>query len=142
MLTLWNPHRELFRWTRDVDNFCGWNEARSGKSVTFAPDVDVEEKDEAFLLTADLPGVREGEIKIEVHEGTLTLSGSREEEREEKGEGRYLRERRHGSFERQFRLGRNVDSSKIEAGFENGVLQVVLPKKEELKPRQIPVSVK
>ena len=139
MLTLWRPHNELLRWSRDLDTFFnrGWN---NGEGVSLSPEVDIEEAEKQFLITAALPGVEEENIDITVKDGVLTISSHREESKEEKTEGTILRERSYGSFQRSFRLGRNVNSEKIEASYKNGVLSVVLPKAEEVKPRQIPVS--
>ncbi|MBI4705537.1 MAG: Hsp20/alpha crystallin family protein [Deltaproteobacteria bacterium] len=139
MLTLWNPTTSLFRWSPIFDElFAGGTE--DGREQLFAPAVDIEEQEDKFVLRADLPGVSEKDIEVRVHEGTLALSGKREEAKEEKREGGYYRERRSGSFHREFRLGPSVDGEKIAASYKNGVLSVVLPKKEEVKPRQIPVS--
>ena len=140
MLTLWRPYNDLFRWSRDVDSF--FNRGSSnGESRSLSPEVDIEESENQFLITADLPGVEEKNIELTVEDGVLTISGHREESKEEEREGAILRERSYGSFRRSFRLGRNVNSEKIEAAYKNGVLSVVLPKAEEVKPRQIPVSV-
>jgi HSP20 family protein len=110
-----------------------------GEPRGYAPAVDITEEEDHFLIKADLPGVDEKDIEVKVHDGVLLLSGKREETREEE-EGYSYRERRSGSFCRQFRLGRNVDAEKIEAAYKKGVLEVKLPKKEEAKPRQIAVS--
>ena len=103
--------------------------------------MDIDEKEDSFVLHADLPGLKQKEIEITVNDGVLTLSGNREEPTQENVNGTTVRERRYGSFERKFRLGPNVAESGIEATYKDGVLTVVLPKKEEAKPRQIPVSV-
>jgi len=139
MLTLWNPYNDLFRWNRSFDSFFGpWSGNGEGASLT--PTVDVEEKEDAFLITAELPGVEEKNVQLTVEDGVLTISGHREASKEEKKEGAILRERSYGSFHRSFRLGRGVDAEKIEASYKNGVLSVTLPKAEAVKPRQIPVS--
>jgi HSP20 family protein len=111
-----------------------------GERSGYAPAVDITEEEDHFLIKADLPGVNDKEIEVKVHDGVLLLSGSREETREEEKEGYSYRERRSGSFCRQFRLGRSVDAEKIEASYRSGVLEVKLPKKEEVKPRQITVT--
>lgn len=136
MLTLWRPFNELARWHREFDRIL---EPRNGETLSFAPAVDVEEKDDHFLIRADLPGVDEKDIEVSYHDGRLVLSGKREEEKEEKSEGRYYRERRLGSFCRTFRVGPNLDPERIEASYKQGVLTVTVPKKEEVKPKQIPV---
>jgi len=109
-------------------------------TLGFTPAVDISEEEDHFLIKADLPGMSEKEIEVKVQDGVLLLSGKREEVREEKKEGGYHRERRYGSFCRQFRLGSNVDPDAIAATYDSGVLSVKLPKKEETKPRQIPIN--
>ncbi|MFH1131398.1 MAG: Hsp20/alpha crystallin family protein [Pseudomonadota bacterium] len=141
MLTLWNPQRELFNWSREFEDLFNWN-AGNGNRTGLTPAVDIEEKEDSFVLKADLPGVEEKEIEVKVHDGTLLLTGKREESKEEEKEGMSYRERSYGSFCRQFRLGAKIDSEKIGAEYKNGVLTVVLPKKEDAKPREIPISVK
>jgi len=136
MLTLWRPSRDLFRW--DLDDLFGRPLLEGSR---FTPAVDIEEQDDRFVLRADLPGIREKDLDLQVHDGTLRLTGKREDQREEKRGSATFRERTFGGFTRQFTLGPNVDAEKIEASYEDGVLTVVLPKKEAAKPRQIPVKV-
>jgi HSP20 family protein len=135
MLTLWNPRTQLFPWRSDF--FSAW----ADEPASYLPAVDIEETDGGFVLKADLPGVDEKAIEVTVHDGVLTLSGKREESRDEQTEYGHRRERRFGSFARSFRLGDEVSSEGIVASYKNGVLTVTLPKKEESKPRQIPVDV-
>lgn len=137
MLTLWRPFNELARWSRVHDDLFSWG---NGERLGFSPAVDIEEREDSFLLKADLPGMSEKEIEVKVHDGVLILSGSRETSKEDKTEHGYYRERSYGSFCRQFNLGSNVDATKIEASYNSGVLKIVLPKKEEVQPKQIPVS--
>ena len=139
MLTLWRQ-RGFSNFNREMENlFRSFDSDR--EHVDFAPAVDITEKDDRFLLTADLPGMKEEEIQISVHDGTLLLSGKREESKEEKKEGSTHRERRYGSFCRKFHLGSLVDEGTISAEYKSGVLSIVLPKKEEKKPKRITVSV-
>jgi len=134
MLTLWNPRRDLF--ARSFDQLC---EGFNGSSA-LAPAVDLQQEEDRVVLRADLPGVAEKDIEVTVHDGVLLLSGKREQTVEDKAKGTYHRERRFGSFQRQFRLGPEIAAERIEARHENGVLTVVLPKREEARPRQIKVS--
>lgn len=102
-----------------------------------APSVDIVETDNAYELTADLPGMNQKNIEVKLAKGGLTIRGEKEEETEEKRKDYYLRERRIGSFERRFALPEGVDTDKIEASFTNGVLTVKLPKKPEaVKPEK------
>jgi HSP20 family protein len=138
-LTKCRPHR-MSRFGREFDDlFDGFRS--SEETVAFNPAVDIVEEAERFLIKADLPGVKQEEIAIKVHDGSLILSGKREEQREEEQEKSYYSERRLGSFHRSFKLGDTVDTDKIEAKYDSGVLTVLLPKKEETKPRQIEVAV-
>ncbi len=98
-------------------------------SFALTPSVDVVEKDDAFELTADLPGVDEKNIEVKLSGGMLTIKGEREEHKEEKKKDYYLSERQFGSFERSFQVPESVESDKIDARFKNGVLTVLLPKK-------------
>ena len=140
MLTLWNPHRQLLRYARGLDSYGDWW-TPSERLVNYAPAVDIEEREDGFVLHADLPGLKQEDIEITLNDGVLELRGSREDSRDETANGGHLRERRYGAFERRFRLGSHVAETGIEASYKDGVLTVVLPKKEEAKPRQIPVSV-
>ena len=139
MLTLRRPRGGLYGLSRELDHLF-WDRSSNGNRVSFAPSVDIEENEDHFLISADLPGVSEQDIEVKVHEGVLLLSGKREVSTEEKSDSGYYRERRFGSFHRSFTLGNGVDAGKIEATYANGVLTVRLPKSEKAKPRQIPVS--
>jgi HSP20 family protein len=99
----------------------------SGKlSSSFA--VDVTEGENAYEITAELPGMDEKNIEVNVVNGGLTIKGEKKDEKEEKNKDYYVSERRYGAFERYFRLPEGVDSDKIEANFRKGVLTVTLPK--------------
>jgi HSP20 family protein len=141
MLTLFRPHLDLLRHARYLDSlFADPPSTDNGTARWYSPAVDIAEEENHFVLTADLPGVDEKNVELTVHEGVLILTGKREAATEKQSEGGYHRERRHGSFTRQFRLGSQVDAEKIAASYKDGVLTVTIPKKEEIKPRQIPVS--
>jgi HSP20 family protein len=139
MLTQWRPFGGLFQLGCGCDGLSEGTPGNGGR-VDFAPAVDIEEKVDHFLVSADLPGVHEKDIEVKVEDGVLLLSGKREVIGEEKTEVGTYRERRAGSFCRSFTLGNRVDTGKIEATYKNGVLTVKLPKSEESKPRQIVVS--
>ena len=96
----------------------------------------------SYYIDADLPGLDKKDIAINIENNVLTLSGSRDDKREEKKKGYYRLERQTGRFERSFHLGENVDYSKANAEFEKGVLKVVIPKKEEAKPKQLDIKIK
>ncbi len=106
----------------------------------FAPPVDINETPDYFLLSLDLPGISQSDVKIEAHDGHLSVSGERNRE-ETKEDGLFKRyERSYGRFQRTFQLPKNVDQSKIQARTENGVLEVMLPKIEAAKPQPIKIE--
>ncbi len=106
------------------------------------PAVDIAENENEIVLTADVPGVKMDDIDIKVENGTLTISGKREFQKQEEKGGYHRIERSYGSFQRVFTLPDSVDTEKVEASYEDGVLKVVLPKKEVAKPKTIKVSLK
>jgi HSP20 family protein len=107
-----------------------------------APAVDVTEGDKAYGVTAELPGMDEKSIEVKVVNGSLTIKGEKQEEKEEKKKDYYLHERRFGAFERSFDLPEGVDADKIEASFKKGVLTVTLPKKSEAQKPEKKIEVK
>ncbi len=106
------------------------------------PAVDIAETENEIVLAADVPGVKMDDIDIKVENGTLTISGKREFQKQEEKGGYHRIERSYGSFQRVFTLPDSVDTEKVEASYEDGVLKVVLPKKEVAKPKTIKVSLK
>lgn len=118
---------------------------RLRESWTFeAPDVDIVDKDDAVEVRAELPGMDEKDIDIQLSDRMLTIKGEKKEEREEgdKESRYYLSERRYGSFERSFRLPEGVDNNKVDASFKNGVLVVSIAKSPELKAKTKKIKVK
>jgi HSP20 family protein len=115
---------------------------RGELKFTGAPAVDIVEKDNAFEITADLPGMDEKTVEVQVANGNLTIKGEKKEEKEEKKKDFYLQERHFGSFERSFSVPDGVDADKIEANFKKGVLTVTLPKKPEAQKPAKKIDVK
>lgn len=120
-----------------------WRPLSRESGGAFAPAVDVSEKDDAYHIRADLPGVKKDDLDISFQDGVLTINAeTKHEEKEEKG-GRVIRqERRYGKFVRSMRLGDAVDPDKITADYKDGVLDLVVPKAEKVKPKKIEVQVK
>jgi HSP20 family protein len=106
------------------------------------PEVDITEEKDRILVKADLPGMRQEEISVEVSDGVLTIKGERKRETESKEGKTYRVERSYGSFLRSFTLPAGVDAAKVNAAYKNGVLEVTLPKLAEAKAQQIKVEVK
>ena len=110
-------------------------------AASFSPAVDLVEKDDRYVVTAELPGVNRDDINVTVEDGVLTINAERRTEAEEKEDGRVIRqERRYGKFVRSMRLGNHVDEGKVNAKYKDGVLELVLPKSEAVQPKRIAVS--
>ena len=122
---------------RMFDAFFGQNEHQARRWV---PPVDLVEAEDHFVLKADLPGLTEGDVSIEVQDGSLTISGERKSQHEGHERGWYRIERAFGSFNRSLTLPDGVDADRIEASFSHGVLEVRIPKPEQRKPRRIEIS--
>ena len=145
-ITRWDPFAELAGLRRTMDSFFDdrpWRPvavAANGGDAYFP--VDLSETNEAVVVKASLPGVKPEDIDISITGGVLTLKGESKQEHEEKAENFYRRERRHGTFVRQFTLPTEVDAAKADAVFEHGVLKLTLPKAELARPKTIKVQAK
>ena len=115
---------------------------RRGMTWAKVPAVDIAKKGGGYEITAELPGLDEGNIEVKVAEGALTIKGEKKEEREEKSKDLYVNERHFGSFERCFAVPEGVDMNKVEASFKKGVLTVTLPKKAEAQKPEKKIEVK
>ena len=104
------------------------------------PRVDVLESETAYQLEADLPGVTKDGLKVEVERNVLTIEGERKTERGDELQGLHLERASNARFVRRFTLGREIDSERIEAQFEHGVLRLTVPKQEKALPRRISVQ--
>ena len=108
----------------------------------FVPAVDVSENENEYRVKADIPGVKKEDLNVSVQDGILTISGESRYQDEEKKDGRVIRqERRFGKYSRSMRLGKDVDTSNLKAEYKDGVLELTLPKLEEVKPKKIAIDV-
>jgi HSP20 family protein len=112
-------------------------EARVTRAQVFMPSFEVKEQDDSYVLVADMPGVKEADLDISLHDNVLTISGSRQAEERKEGDTYYLYERQYGSFSRSFSLPEEANTEGIEAKLDNGVLRVTIGKRAESKPRKI-----
>ncbi len=132
--------QELEDMSNRLNRMFGDATAGEGDGTSWVPAVNVEETKDELVLTAELPGMHEGDVEIELENNVLTIHGTKEQEREQKDDRRYhLWERRWGSFQRSFTLPRTVNGENISATFENGVLTVHMPKVAEAKSRRIEI---
>jgi HSP20 family protein len=126
--------------SREVDRLFDTFFGQERDARRWIPPMDLVEGEDHFVLKADLPGLSDGDVKIEVVDDTLTISGERKAEQERKERGWYRIERSFGSFSRSLTLPEGIDPEGIKAGFHNGVLELNIPKPEERKPRRIEIS--
>jgi len=140
----YEPWNLMNQWRRDMERVLGQEDEEGNYSkvttAAWAPAVDIKEADDAFVLHADLPGVKPDDIEVNMDNGVLCIKGSRHSEAEEKSEKYSRIERVSGSFYRRFSLPDTADAEKITARCSDGVLEVRIPKHEKLQPRRISVS--
>ena len=136
-----DPFRELTSLQTEVNRMLNrFGGETSVQRESWMPSMDVIETAEAIKLKADLAGMNPDDIQLEVQDNVLTISGERKFEDEVKDDKYYRIERRYGSFTRSLSLPQGVDADKIEASYENGVLEVTVSKVEEPKPKRISVG--
>jgi len=137
--TNWITGREPFvNFMESFFNGEGTSEEMSTRS--WSPAVDIRETEESYMVHAELPGLSKDDIEITLEENILKLSGERRFEKDVNKEEYHRIERSYGAFTRAFSLPSRVDSSNVEASFDNGILTVTVPKVEEAKPRKISIS--
>jgi HSP20 family protein len=115
-------------------------DAGEAPAQRWLPAMDLVEADDHFVLKADLPGLAEEDVSIEIQDNTLTVSGERKAEHEEHERGWYRVERQFGRFSRSLSLPEGIDADAVTASFDNGVLSVSIPKPEERKPRRVQIK--
>jgi len=112
----------------------------SGGSLV--PAIDLHENEDSYTVRAEIPGVKKEDIDVTVHDGVLTINAESRYQHEEKEQGRVIhQERRYGKYVRSIRLGKDVDESNVKANYNDGVLELELPKLEEVKPKKIEIAV-
>lgn len=147
-LTRWSPWRELEDMEKRLSTIFGrapmptTGEKKEAISVAeWSPLVDITEDDKEYIVKAEIPDMKKEDIKINVHDDVLSISGDRKYEKEEKGKKYHRVERAYGSFMRSFTLPEDADGSKVNAEYKDGVLKVHLPKSEKAKQKTIEVKV-
>jgi HSP20 family protein len=135
---------EFRRLNQVLDAFNGWPFSQEGPDLVtsaWVPATDIFEDNDGLKIAVELPGLKPEDVKVTVENQTLTIRGEKKQIAEEKSTRVHRYERTYGSFERSFTLPSFVDSDKVAAKFDNGVLTVALPKAEKAKPREISVKV-
>lgn len=128
LMTRFDPFRELANMQRVFDNL---PKEQENAISAYTPLVNTREGEFAYHVDVDLPGIKKEDINIDVHEGTLTISGERNFTQEVKEEDYYKVETSFGKFQRAFTLPKNVDTENISASSNDGVLEIVIPKIEK-----------
>jgi HSP20 family protein len=141
----WRPFGSVAQWDSDVnrlfDNFFGKPVATSNGERMWAPALDMYETKDEIVLNFELPGVRDKDVTLSIMGDVLTLKGERTFDRDVKDEGYHHTERVYGKFERSVQLPMEVQAEKVQATYRDGMLEVKLPKAEEVKPREIKINV-
>jgi HSP20 family protein len=142
----WEPLRELASIQNEMNRLFGTvfdapNPSNGNTLRRWMPPMDLVETDDHFVLRADLPGLAEGDVSIEVEDNVLTVSGERKAEHETTKEGYHRVERAFGTFSRSLTLPDGVDAEAVTASFDRGVLEIRIPKPEQRKPRKISIGV-
>jgi HSP20 family protein len=142
-ITRWDPFREVASLQNRVNSlFRDFTEGESSMTTaSFVPAVDAYEDAQKVVLKLEVPGIEEKDLDVRVENNTLTIKGERKFDKEEKEENFHRIERRYGSFYRAFTLPSTVDTEKIGASYNAGVLKLELKKKAEAQPKQIKINV-
>lgn len=144
-LARWDPFRDLEALQEDVNRLFQDTMARPRReapaSRVWAPPVDVAEDDDQIAVKVELPGMKKEDIDIELTGDTLTIRGERKFENEEKRD-KYVRvERVYGRFQRSFTVGVPIKADELKAAYKDGILEITIPKAEEVKPKKVEVNV-
>jgi HSP20 family protein len=133
--------RPIVRFEREMDElFNRFFGEREIVPEVMVPKVNLAETDKAFEVTLELPGIKPEEVKVELRNGELWVSGEKKEEKEEKGKTYHRIERRYGEFRRTIALPAVVKEASVDAQFKDGVLRITLPKAEQVLPKKIEVK--
>ncbi len=145
-MQIWSPLNDLWNLQSEVNelfqSFNRGSRSTNDRNVLWSPAVDICEDKEAVKLAVELPGLKKEEVKINVEDGVLTIRGERRFQDEQRRDNYYRVERSYGAFSRSFTLPSTVETEKIHASMVNGVLEIMIPKKEEAKPKEISIEVK
>ena len=142
-----NPARDLISISDEMNRLVSNVFGEGGRETslfkgTWSPAVDISEDADNFYLHIELPGMKKEDVKVQYAEGMLSITGEKKAQKEAKNLNLHRVERTYGRFERSFRVASNIVSDKIAAEFSDGVLSVILPKADEVKPKEIEVSIK
>lgn len=141
-LTTWDPFREMVSLRDELDRFFDsvfGRLPRERGEAYWAPPLDIEETEDAIVVRAELPGMNKDDIKVSLSGDTLTISGERKMESEKKTKTYYRQERVYGKFQRTITLPAEVEGDKAKASYKSGILELVFPKSEKSKAKEITI---
>ncbi len=143
-ITRWNPFREMMNLRSEIDRLFDQSmdlDWPAERRVFGELAIDLSETDENYLVQASIPGIEPNDLEISVTDNVLTIKGEYQEEKDEEGKQWHIRERRSGSFSRSVRFPMTVKADSVMAEYQNGVLNLTVPKAEEVKPKRIAIKV-
>jgi HSP20 family protein len=143
----WSPFREIEDLEQRMSQFMDWPSLSLARrflveGMEWSPVVDMYEKENQYIVKAEIPGMKEEDIAVSISDNTLYIKGERKDETATEEEGYHFTERSYGKFFRAITLPLNLSAKDIKADYENGVLEVRIPKAEEAKPRKVTVRSK
>lgn len=142
--SMMDPIQEMERLQDEINDLFSLDRYGTGAGLfdrTVSPALDVVERNDEFVVTCDLPGVELSDLDISVSDNVLTIKGEKRSEKSDKGRKVYRKETWEGGFQRTLSMPKSIDSARTSATLKNGILTISLPKREEVKPRQISVRV-
>ena len=145
-LVKWTPNQSLLDHVTDIDhwfnNFFNTDRSYFGEGLTMSPLVNVEETDDNYLISAEIPGVKKSDLNISFENNVISISAEKKAEKEKREDRYHYRERSYGRFYRAIPVPSSVKIDEIEAEYKDGVLNITVPKTEEAKPKSIDVKIK
>lgn len=145
-LTVWDPFRDLGDLHDEINKlFWGMGKRRERGDMavsSWIPNVDISEDPEAVKISVELAGMKREDVKLSIENGVMTIRGERKFEDEKKKKDYHRIERSYGMFERSFTIPSTVEPDKVDASMKDGVLEIIIPKKETIKPKEIEIKAK
>lgn len=144
VLVRWRPFRDLINVQNEIDRAFDEFFGRSASEVDgglWSPAVDMSEDNDNVYVSVEVPGMTKDSVKITLQDNLLTIRGEKKQETEQKGKNYHRMERSYGSFTRSFSLPTAIQADKIKASYKDGLLNITLPKAEEVKSKEIPVAI-
>jgi HSP20 family protein len=118
-----------------------WRSSLNQSECDIIPRTDIIERKSDYIITAEMPGISKDNFKVEIENNVLTIHGKKFAQENSEGDQQFRSERQYGNYRRSFRLGDEIDSEKIDARYDSGILEIVLPKSKKAKPKMVEVKI-